>query len=98
MDDEGWEPLPMPVPGARWKPLYVLPSGPQSFLLELPPGCEFPDHPHPGAEECLLLQGDLVNDGRVLRPGDYVRARGGTHHHGLRTVGGCICLIVLRAA
>jgi anti-sigma factor ChrR (cupin superfamily) len=98
MDDEGWEPLPIPLPGARWKPLYVLPSGPQSFLMELPPGCEFPDHPHYGAEECLLLKGDLVNEGRVLRPGDYVRARGGTHHHGLHTIGGCVCLIVLRAA
>ena len=99
MDGEGWEPLPMPVPGARWKPLaWHAPGVPRTFLLELPPGCEFPDHPHPGEEECLLLKGDLVNDGRKLGPGDYVRARAGTHHHGLYTVGGCVCLLILNAA
>lgn len=99
LDDEGWQPLPMPVLGAKWKPLRFHPDGsPKMFLLELPPGCEFPDHPHPGDEECLLLKGDLVNDGRSLGPGDYVKARAGTHHHGLRTVGGCVCLLILNAA
>lgn len=97
-NEEGWSDLPMPVPGARWKPLYVLPGGPQTFLMELPAGCEFPDHPHHGVEECLLISGDLINDGVRLGPGDYVRARAGTHHHGLRTEGGCVCLIILRAA
>lgn len=99
MDDEGWQPLPLPVPGAKWKPLRFHADGtPKMFLLELPPGCEFPDHPHPGEEECLLLKGDLVNDGRKLGPGDYVKARAGTHHHGLYTVGGCVCLLILNAA
>lgn len=99
MNDEGWAPLPLPVPGAQWKPLGFHPDGNvKMFLLELPPGCEFPDHPHPGVEECLLLKGDLINDGRRLGPGDYVRARAGTHHHGLRTEGGCVCLLILNAA
>jgi anti-sigma factor ChrR (cupin superfamily) len=85
-------------PGGRIKRLFTTPEGVlRSFLLELEPGNVVPDHPHVGYEECMVIRGDLVNDGVTLGPGDYVRARPSTDHQGLYTTGGCLCMIVLSA-
>jgi anti-sigma factor ChrR (cupin superfamily) len=95
MQNGDWETV---WPGARIKRLFTTSEGVlRSFLLELDPGNEVPDHPHAGYEECMVIRGDLVNDGVTLGPGEYVRARPGPVHHGLYTVGGCLCMIVLTA-
>lgn len=96
MVDEGWEPL--PFPGARLKLLFAHPHGHRAMLLELQPGVHLPEHPHEGHEECLILRGDLINEGRRLGPGDYVRASPGTDHLSVYTEGGCVCLIIASAA
>ena len=97
MSDEGWEPL--PFPGARLKLLFAHPQGGhRTMLLELQPGVAVPEHPHEGFEECLILRGDLINEGRRLGPGDYVRAAAGTDHLDVYTEGGCLCLIIASAA
>ena len=97
MNDEGWEPL--PFPGARLKLLFAHPQGGhRAMLLELQPGVQLPEHPHAGHEECLILRGDLINEGRRLGPGDYVRAAAGTDHLDVYSEGGCLCLIIASAA
>ncbi len=97
MNDEGWEPL--PFPGARLKLLFAHPhGGHRAMLLELQPGVHLPEHPHSGHEECLILRGDLINEGRRLGPGDYVRASVGTDHLEVYSEGGCLCLIIASAA
>lgn len=97
MSDEGWAPL--PFPGARLKLLFAHPQGGhRTMLLELQPGVALPEHPHEGFEECLILRGDLINEGRRLGPGDYVRAAAGTDHLDVYTEGGCLCLIIASAA
>ena len=94
--DEGWDP-PL-FPGARIKPLFNNPRGHRAFLLELQPGTKLPEHPHEGFEECLILLGDLVNEGRRLGPGDYVRATPGTQHLDVFSESGCLCVIIMSAA
>jgi len=97
MFEEGWEPL--PFPGARIKRLFAHPhGGHRAMLLELQPGVHVPEHPHAGHEECLILRGDLINEGRRLGPGDYVRASAGTDHLEVYSEGGCLCLIIASAA
>jgi anti-sigma factor ChrR (cupin superfamily) len=95
--EEGW--LPLPFPGGRYKPLFTHPQGRHTaFLLELQPGVRLPDHPHDGYEECLILSGDLINDGHRLGPGDYLRSRAGTHHDDIYSENGCVCVIFACAA
>jgi anti-sigma factor ChrR (cupin superfamily) len=96
-NDEGWQPL--PFAGGRIKVLFVHPQGRhQTWLLELEPGTHLPEHPHAGFEECLILRGDLMNEGRRLGPGDYARAAEGTDHLDVYTEGGCLCIIIASAA
>ena len=97
MDSEGW--VPSPEPGVRIKPLFTnAKGGHRVFLLEIQPGIHLPEHPHVGYEECLILRGDLVNEGHRLGPGDYVRAAAGTHHTHLFSETGCVCVIIASAA
>ena len=97
MNDEGWQPS--PATGVRIKPLFTnRKGGHRVFLLEIQPGVHLPEHPHQGYEECLVLRGDLVNEGQRLGPGDYVRAAGGTMHHELYSETGCLCVVIASAA
>ncbi len=68
------------------------------MLLELQPGVAVPEHPHEGFEECVILRGDLINEGCRLGPGDYLRAAAGTDHLNVYTESGCLCLIIASAA
>lgn len=97
MNGEGWnEPM---LPGIRIKPLFTNPkTGHRAFLLELEPGTQLPEHPHAGYEECLILRGDLINEGCRMGPGDYVRATPSTQHLEVYTEQGCLCLIIASAA
>ena len=67
-----WIPL---APGESFKPLRFL-SGNRGrvLLLRLEPGCVVPPHRHTGDVHALNLEGsrELIDNGRVVRPGDYV--------------------------
>lgn len=87
--------LPGPIPGTRFK---ILSAGPRQtyamLLLELAPGTVYPEHDHDAVEELHVLTGDLETEGRALGPGDHLHAEPGSHHHALRSVGGCTAILV----
>ena len=92
--DAPW--LPAPLPGGRFKLLSAGPGQDHvTLLIELQPGAVYPEHDHAGVEEMYILTGDLQSEGRHLGPGDFLRAEPGTHHHELRTLGGCTALMVV---
>jgi anti-sigma factor ChrR (cupin superfamily) len=71
----------------------------QTRLIRLAPGTTIPAHPHPGVEECFLLEGDIHTYGRHLHAGDYMVAPPGTFHPPCRTTNGCVMLVrVMRNA
>lgn len=43
-------------------------------------GAEFPHHEHVGDEKCLVLSGELHDDGEVYRRGQIARRSGGSDH------------------
>ncbi len=87
-----------PLPGSRFK---VLSAGPQQeyamLMIELAAGAVYPEHDHLGAEEMYVLTGDLQSEGHSLGPGDFLHAEPGTHHHELRSIGGCTAIMVVPA-
>jgi anti-sigma factor ChrR (cupin superfamily) len=62
-------------------------------LFKLEPGTSYPAHRHAGAEECLVVEGDLRVGDDVLQRGDYQRAAAGSRHPVQSTTGGCVLLI-----
>jgi anti-sigma factor ChrR (cupin superfamily) len=65
----------------------------QTKLIRMAPGAELPAHPHPGVEECYLLEGDLQSFGTDFHTGDYMRAPAGSHHSPSFTQNGCLFLL-----
>lgn len=94
---EGWRET---FPGVRFKTLSVDEARDVVMLLvELAPGARFPDHPHAGgAEEGLLVSGEVEMDGRTMRPGDYYHADAGTVHVNITSRSGCTALLSLRVS
>lgn len=87
-----------PVPGIRVKTLSRNAArGYAMLLLHADAGAEFPAHTHSGAEECLVLQGDVTIGGRTLHPGDFHHASAYTTHSPVTTQSGCIVLLVVDA-
>jgi anti-sigma factor ChrR (cupin superfamily) len=66
----------------------------QTILLRMAPGSTFPVHIHRGAEECLVLEGDVRDGDLEMTAGDYVRFEAGTQHGPLYTRAGNLLLIV----
>jgi anti-sigma factor ChrR (cupin superfamily) len=64
------------------------------LLIELGPGAAIPTHDHAGSEQLYVLSGDLVTEGRTLRPGDFLHSEPGTHHRELVSPGGCMAILV----
>ena len=64
-------------------------------LVKMDPNCVFPDHDHPGGEDCRVLQG-AFRDGRgEYHAGDYIYYEPGSKHRELQALAtGCICLVV----
>lgn len=82
------------VPGVQMRNLFVdRETGRLTILIRMAAGAVYPDHEHPGAEECLVLEGDLSIAGTVLRAGDYLRTPAGGVHGEPRTTGGCLLLV-----
>ena len=69
-----------------------------TMLLRGEPGATYPAHRHTGAEECYVIRGSLVIEGRLLRAGDFHHAEGGSHHGPLRTDEGVEVLLVAAAS
>lgn len=91
-DDLDWQQT--AVPGAKVRNLYVdRARNRATLLIKLEPGTVFPDHEHPDAEECLVLEGDLELGGKVLHRFDYMRIPKGGQHGTPRTTNGCIVLV-----
>jgi quercetin dioxygenase-like cupin family protein len=83
------------VPGVSVKPLSVDPDRRYvTMLVRMEPGSSYPIHRHAGAEECLVLQGDLEVGGETLHAGDYQHADEGSRHAVQSTEKGCLLLIV----
>lgn len=64
-------------------------------FVRLEPGAKFPRHRHAGLEELLMLEGDLIIDGDIYYPGDYICSQPGSVHQP-KTDGGC--LVIVRAS
>ncbi|MEM8710804.1 MAG: cupin domain-containing protein [Planctomycetota bacterium] len=54
----------------------------QTVLIRMAPGCGYPTHEHCGPEDVLILAGGYrdLEDGRVLRAGDFHRYPAGSRH------------------
>lgn len=63
------------------------------YLMRMAPGAVTIPHDHPGMEEFLMLEGELIDDdGAVFGPGDFVSYQPGTHHNS-RTETGCLIAV-----
>lgn len=90
--------LPAQIPGARFKMLSL--DLERNFALlyaQLEAGTRYPAHHHSASEECFVLTGDLVTEGRTLRAGDFYRAEAHTDHEGLFSAEGCTALFIVPA-
>jgi anti-sigma factor ChrR (cupin superfamily) len=92
---EGWRSA--GFPGVRAKTLSVDEARDVvMLLLEIAPGARIPDHLHDdGADEGLVISGDVVTGGRLMRAGDYYHAGAGTPHTNTVSTGGCTALVSL---
>jgi anti-sigma factor ChrR (cupin superfamily) len=81
-------------PEMSWLPIsYDRASGQGCYLMRMQPGAATLPHEHPGMEEFLILQGELIDgDGRVFRAGDFVSYDAGTRHNS-RTETGCLLAV-----
>jgi anti-sigma factor ChrR (cupin superfamily) len=77
-----------------WLPVSYDPqTGEGCYLMRMEPGAVTIAHEHPGMEEFLVLEGDLVDsDGSTFRSGDFVSYQPGTEHNSW-TEGGCLLAV-----
>lgn len=66
-------------------------------MVRLAPGAAYPEHPHTGSEECLVLEGELRVGEHLLRVGDYQRAEPGYEHAVQSSEGGALLLLTAPA-
>lgn len=65
------------------------------YIYRMAPGSHSTPHRHGGAEEFLIVEGELIdNDGTVYKAGDVVWLAGGTEHTSHTKTG---CLIAVYA-
>ena len=85
--------------GVRFKSLSIDEDRDVALLLiEIAAGSRFPDHLHEfGGDEGVVLSGDVITGGRLLRAGDYYFAAEGTMHAETVSPSGCTALITLTA-
>jgi anti-sigma factor ChrR (cupin superfamily) len=83
------------LPGIRVRVLSVDRSrGLVTMTLQADPGAVYPSHRHSGPEECYVLKGSVVIDGRILRAGDFHHADEDSDHGEITTVEGAEVLLV----
>lgn len=97
-DETDWSPHPA-IKGIEFKTLALNPlKGYLMMLLKADPDTTYPAHSHSANEECYVLSGDVLAEGRVLGPGDFHHAEAGSDHDPLYTKGGCTLLLVVDPA
>lgn len=83
------------LPGIRAKVLAVdKVRSLATILVRAEAGAVYPSHMHHGPEECLVLSGTVVIDGRILRAGDFHHADEDSEHGEITTTEGAEVLIV----
>ena len=81
-------------PGLERKFLYCDPAtGTESYLFRMAPGASIQGHHHARAEECLVLEGDLMVGELRLNAGDYHVAGMGSMHPVLKSQGGAVMFV-----
>jgi anti-sigma factor ChrR (cupin superfamily) len=91
--------LQTPVRGVRMKILAIDRERDRvTMLLRGEPGATYPAHRHTGPEECYVIRGSLVVEGRLLRAGDFHHAEGASDHDALHTDEGVEVLLVASAS
>lgn len=81
-------------PGIALKALRVDPiGGTHTSLWRLDPGARLCAHPHTQEEECLVLDGSILWEGRRYGRGDFLRAHPGTAHPEMEAPEGVLLLI-----
>lgn len=84
-----------PIDGIQFKKLsYNEEKGYLMLLFKVAADTSYPAHHHSGAEECYVISGDVYAQGKVLGPGDFHHASGGSDHEPLYTKNGCTLLLV----
>src|ERR1051326_4450236 len=84
-----------PLPGIQSKVLAVDKArGVVTMLIRASAGAVYPSHRHSGPEECYVISGAVVIDGRVLRAGDFHHADADSDHGEITTTDGAEVLIV----
>jgi len=77
-----------------WLPVsYDRETGWGCYLMRMQSGAVTLAHEHPGMEDFLVLEGDLVDsDGTVFAAWDFVSYEAGTRHNSW-TTGGCLLAV-----
>jgi quercetin dioxygenase-like cupin family protein len=65
-----------------------------TLVLRAKPGAVYPSHKHSGPEECFVISGSVMIDGRVLRAGDFHHADEDSDHGEISTTEGAEVLII----
>jgi len=91
--DQAWADT--PLPGIQTKVLSVDQArGVVTMLIRASAGAVYPSHRHSGPEECYVIRGSVVIDGRVLHAGDFHHADADSDHGEITTTEGAEVLIV----
>jgi quercetin dioxygenase-like cupin family protein len=91
--------LETPVRGVRMKILAIDRVRDRvTMLLKGEPGARYPAHRHSGPEECYVISGSLMVEGRILQAGDFHHAEGESDHAELWTDEGVEVLLVAAAS
>ena len=82
-------------PEMSWLPIsYRRDTGQGCYVMRMQPGATTIEHDHPGYEEFLVLEGELIDsDGTIFKAGDFVSFTPGTRHWS-RTETGCVLVVL----
>jgi quercetin dioxygenase-like cupin family protein len=65
-----------------------------TLVIRAEPGAVYPPHKHHGPEECFVISGSVVIDGRVLRAGDFHHADKDSDHGEITTTEGAEVILI----
>ena len=83
------------LPGVTYKVLFHdREAALVTTLVRLAPGAVYPAHRHNKAEQCLIVEGDLLHDNHQYGPGDFTWAEPGSIDPQLSTRNGALLLII----
>jgi anti-sigma factor ChrR (cupin superfamily) len=69
-----------------------------TMLVRAQPGAVYPSHRHTGSEECYVVSGEVIIQGKRYRAGDFHHAGPGSAHDPLRTDVGAEVLLVVETS